>query len=190
MAHARRRFSDAVKAQGRNRKRGKAHRGLSLLRKLYRVEGQARKLTPDGRYAHRQKHARPVLEEMRSWLDEALPQVTPSSAAGKALSYLHNEWEQLIRYLDDGRLEIDNNGAENAIRPFVLGRKNWLFSASVKGVKASANLYSLIETAKANGLEPYAYLRRVFTELPQAETVDAIEALLPGSLNKDQISAG
>ena len=190
MAHARRRFSDAVKAQGRNRKRGKAHRGLSLLRKLYRVEGQVRKLTPDARYAHRQKHARPVLEEIRSWLDDALPQVPPSSATGKALNYLHNEWEQLIRYLDDGRLEIDNNGAENAIRPFVLGRKNWLFSASVKGVKASANLYSLIETAKANGLEPYAYLRRVFTELPQAETVDAIEALLPGSLDKDQISAG
>ena len=190
MAHARRRFSDAVKAQGRNRKRGKAHRGLSLIRKLYRVEGQARKLTPDMRYTQRQKHAQPVLDEMRTWLDDALPQVPPSSAAGKALNYLHNEWEQLIRYLDDGRLEIDNNGAENAIRPFVLGRKNWLFSASVKGVKASANLYSLIETAKANGLEPYTYLRRVFTELPQAETVDAIEALLPGSLDKDQIRAG
>ena len=184
MAHARRRFSDAVKAQGRNRKRGKAHRGLSLIRKLYRVEGQVRKLTPDERYVRRQKHARPILDEMRSWLDDALPQVPPSSATGKALSYLHNEWEQLTRYLDDGRLEIDNNGAENAIRPFVLGRKNWLFSASVKGVKASANLYSLIETAKANGLEPYAYLRRVFTELPQAETVDAIEALLPGNINQ------
>jgi transposase len=188
MAHARRRFSDAVKAQGRNRKRGKAYRGLSLLRKLYRVERQARKLTADERYARRQKHARPVLDEMRSWLDDALPQVPPSSATGKALSYLHNEWEQLIRYLDDGRLEIDNNAAENVIRPFVLGRKNWLFSASVKGVKASANLYSLIETAKANGLEPYAYLRQVFTELPKADTVAAIEALLPG--NMDQIKAG
>jgi len=109
MAHARRRFNDAVKAQGRNRK-----------------------LTPDERYAHRQKQARPVLDEMRAWLDEALPLVSPSSTTGKALSYLHNEWKQLTRYLDDGRLEIDNNGAENAIRPFVLGRKNWLFSASVK----------------------------------------------------------
>jgi len=188
MAHARRRFSDAVKAQGRNRKRGQAHRGLSLIRKLYRVERQARKLTADERYARRQKHAWPVLDEMRSWLDDALPQVPPSSATGKALSYLHNEWEQLARYLDDGRLEIDNNAAENAIRPFVLGRKNWLFSASVKGVKASANLYSLIETAKANNLEPYAYLRYVFTELPKADTVAAIEALLPG--NMDQIKAG
>jgi hypothetical protein len=190
MAHARRRFSDAVKAQGRNHKQGKAHQGLSLIRKLYRVEGQARKLTPDERYAHRQQQARPVLEEMRTWLDQSLPQIPPSSATGKALNYLHNEWGQLIRYLDDGRLEIDNNGAENAIRPFVLGRKNWLFSASVKGVKASANLYSLIETAKANGLEPYAYLRRVFAELPQAETVEAIEALLPGAYAKNHIDAG
>ena len=117
-----------------------------------------------------------------------LPQITPSSATGKALSYLHNEWDHLTCYLDDGRLEIDNNGAENAIRPFVVGRKNWLFSASVKGVKASANLYSLIETAKANGLEPYAYLRQVFTELPKADTVEAIEALLPGNI--DQVGTG
>jgi len=82
---------------------------------------------------------------------------------------------------------LGDNGAENAIRPFVLGRKNWLFSTSVKGVKSSANLYSLIETAKANGLEPYAYLRYVFTELPKADTVEAIEALLPTNIDMDQI---
>jgi len=128
-----------------------------------------------------------ILEELRAWLDAVLPQVPPTSATGNALNYLHNEWDKLIRYLDDGRLQIDNNAAENAIRPFVLGRKNWLFSDSVKGVNASANLYSLIETAKANGLEPYVYLRYLFTELPKAQTVDAIEALLPGNLEKDQI---
>jgi transposase len=116
-----------------------------------------------------------------------LLQVPPASTTGKALNYLHNEWDKLIHYLDDGRLEIDNNAAENAIRPFVLGRKNWLFSTTVKGMKASANLYSLIETAKANGLEPYAYLRYLFTELPKAETVEAIEALLPGNLSEEQI---
>lgn len=96
----------------------------------------------------------------------------------------------MIAYLDDGRFEIDNNGAENAIRPFVLGRKNWLFSASVKGVKASANLYSLIETTKANGLEPYAYFRHLFAELPKAKTVEDFEALLPGNLKNDQIMIG
>jgi transposase len=190
MAHARRKFDEAVKAQGKNKPAGNAHRGLALIRKLYRVEKQARTLTPEDRHAHRQRHARPILDELRTWLDEALPQVPPTSATGKALNYLHNEWHKLVRYLDDGRLEIDNNGAENAIRPFVLGRKNWLFSASVKGVNASANLYSLIETAKANGLEPYAYLRYLFTELPKAETVEAIEALLPGNLSKNQIRIG
>lgn len=190
MAHARRKFSEAVMAQGKNKKRGKAHRGLALIQKLYRVEKQARTLTPEERYDHRYRHARSILDELRTWLDEALPQVPPTSATGKALNYLNNEWDKLIRYLDDGRLAIDNNGAENAIRPFVVGRKNWLFSASVKGVKASANLYSLIETAKTNGLEPYAYLRYLFTELPKAETVEAIEALLPGNIDKDQIRIG
>jgi len=119
---------------------------------------------------------------MRTWLDGALPQVPPTSANGIALNYLHNEWEKLIHYLDDGRLEINNNGAENAVRPFVLG-KNWMFSASVKGVKASANLYSLIETALCR-------IRHLFMELPRAETVEAIEALLPGKLTKNQIRIG
>ena len=190
MAHARRKFTDAIKAQGKNKQRGKAHRGLALIRKLYRIERQARKLKPQERYARRQQHARPVFDELRTWLEATLPQILPSSATGQALNYLHNEWDRLVRYLDDGRLEIDNNLAENAIRPFVVGRKNWLFSTSVKGVKASANLYSLIECTKINGLEPYAYLRHVFTELPKAVTVEAIEALLPGNLKKDQNKAG
>jgi transposase len=189
MAHARRKFSDVVKAQGRNKKRGKAHRGLILIQKLYRIEKKARelKLTPEKRYALRQKQAKPLLDGIREWLDESLAQVPPSSVTGQALSYLNNEWDKLKAYLKDGRLEIDNNGAENAIRPFVVGRKNFLFSVSVKGVEASANLYSLIETAKANGLEPYAYMRYLFTQLPRAETVEEIEALLPGNLEKNQI---
>ena len=94
---------------------------------------------------------------------------------------------KLIRYIDDGQLQIDNNGVENAIRPFAIGRKNWLFSNSVKGAKASANLYSLIETAKAHGLEPYHYLRYVFTELPKAKTLNEVEALLPGNVTEEEI---
>jgi len=113
--------------------------------------------------------------------------VLPQGAIGKALLYLHHECDKLIVYLQDGRLEIDNNRT-NAIRPFVLGRKNWLFSDSVRGVKANANLYSSIESAKANALEPYAYLQRVFTELLQADTVEALEALLPCNLRPDQIN--
>ncbi len=101
------------------------------------------------------------------------------TATGKALQYLHSEWGKLITYLEDGRLEIDNNLAENATRPFVMGRKNWLFSDSVAGVKSSTNLYSLTETAKVCGLEPFAYMREVFTRLPHAKTVEDMGQLLP-----------
>jgi len=183
-AHARRKFSEAVKAQGKNKKKGKAHRGLALIQTLYKIEKKAHLLTAIERAAYRQQHAQPIINKLRDWLEQSLPQVPPKTTLGKALNYLHNEWEKLIVYLEDGRLKIDNNGAENAIRPFVIGRKNWLFSHSVNGVKASANLYSLIESAKANGLEPYAYLRNVFTELPKAISVEEIETLLPWHWNK------
>lgn len=100
-------------------------------------------------------------------------------ALGKAMYYAHRQWPKLTLYLADGRLPIDNNLTENAIRPFVIGRKNFLFCDTVAGAHASANLYSLIETAKANGIEPYAYLRSIFTDLPRATSVEQIEALLP-----------
>jgi len=146
-------------------------------------------MTPDARYRHRLEHAQPIFDEMRTWLEIALPQVPPKNATGKALHYLHSQWDKLTRYLDDGRLEIDNNLCENAIRPFVIGRKAWLFSDSVAGVNASTNLYSLIETAKAHGLEPYAYLREVFTKLPGATTVEDFEALLPASIGAKHINS-
>ena len=104
------------------------------------------------------------------------------TALGKALIYLHNQWDRLIGYLDDGTYPIDNNLAENAIRPFAVGRKNWLFANSQAGAKASANLYSLIQTAKANGLNPYEYLKTIFNALPNANTVEDVEACLPWHL--------
>ncbi len=179
MAHARRKFDEAVKAQGKKTRGGRAWRGLSLIQKLYRVEKQAKAMSAEDRYAYRREHASSLLDELRTWLDNTLPQVPPKTALGKALGYLNKHWDKLTRYLDNGRLHIDNNRCENAIRPFVMGRKAWLFSDSVAGVKASANLYSLIETAKANGLEPYRYLQRIFSDLPRAESVEAIESLLP-----------
>ena len=102
---------------------------------------------------------------------------------GKALHYLSAHWPKLIRCVEDGDYPLDNNAGENALRPFVVGRKNWLFSDTVRGAHASANLYSLIDTAKAHGLEPYRYLRRVFDDLPKATTVEDIEALLPWNIN-------
>lgn len=104
-----------------------------------------------------------------------------SGKLGEALAYLAKQWTKLIRYVDDGRLAIDTNLAENAIRPFARGRRAWLFADSTKGAKASAAFFSLVETAKANGLEPYAYLCRLFKRLPHAKTVEDFEALLPFS---------
>ncbi len=186
--HARRRFVDALKSLGLNPKRlparapPKAQRilqALGFIKALYRIERRIRGKPPDERYRRRQAESVPVLDDLRTWLDETRPQILPGSALGEALGYLDNHWRGLVRYCDDGRYEMDTNGVENAIRPFCIGRRGWLFSDTVAGARSSANLYSLIQTAKANGLEPYAYLRYVFTELPKANSVADIEALLP-----------
>ena len=95
------------------------------------------------------------------------------------MQYLHRQWSKLVVYIEDGRLNIDNNATERAIRPFVMGRKSWLFANSVAGANASANLYSLVESAKINGLEPYEYIKKVMTELPAATCLEDIEKLLP-----------
>lgn len=181
LAHARRKFDEALKARKATGKGGLAAVGLALIQKIYRIEKVAReaKLTPDQRKQLREEKARPVWNELRKWLDAKRGQAPPQSLIGKALGYLDNQWPGLIRVLDDGRLEVDNNLCENAIRPFVMGRKAWLFSDTPAGAEASARLYGLIETAKANGLEPYAYLKLVFTELPKATTLAEVEALLP-----------
>jgi transposase len=189
-AHARRKFDEALKAQGKNSKAGKASKGLLSIQKLYRIEKQIKDLDPETRYQWRQHHAVPLLNDIRAWLDQSLPHVPPTSLTGKALHYLNNQWDKLIRYCEDGRLDIDNNATERAIRPFVIGRRNWLFSDTVAGAKASANLYSLIETAKAHELEPYRYLRYIFKELPRAQCLEDIEKLLPWHVDKEQINQG
>ena len=162
---------------------GKADEVLAHIQALYRIEQEAREKPPDERLALRRERAGPILTRLRQWIDEHKDRIVPKTLLGKAVHYLDHQWPHLVRYLEDGRWPIDNNPAENAIRPFVIGRKNWLFSATPKGADASANLYSLIETAKANGLEPSVYLSMVFTQLPQADTLEAIEALLPWNLN-------
>ena len=182
-AHARRKFDEAIKGQKDKSKVGKSHMGLSYIRKLYRVEHGIKDSPPEERKRVRQEQSQPILKQLRQWLDKSLPQVPPKTLLGKALHYLNNQWQKLIRYCEEGYLRMDNNLAENAIRPFVVGRKAWLFSNSVDGAKASANLYSLVETAKACGLEPYRYLKQVFTHLPIAETVTDIEQLLPWNQN-------
>ncbi len=183
-AHARRRFVEAQAVLPKEQRGADLPASIMLARigELYAVEAQARELDPAARQALRQQHSRAILDHIEQQLLAQREDVAPQSQLGKAYYYLASQWPKLVRYLDDGRYPIDNNAAENAIRPFVIGRKNWLFSDTVKGAEASANLYSLIETAKANGLEPYHYLTRVFTDLPRARTVEDIERLLPWNL--------
>jgi hypothetical protein len=125
---------------------------------------------------------------MRTWLNAALPTITPQSKLGEALAYLHKYWPRMIRYVEHGDLPIDNNPCENAIRPFVIGRKNWLFSDSQAGVHASALIYSLIETAKANGQEPSLWLTEVLSELPYAQTADDYNRLLPWNIRPKDLA--
>jgi transposase len=192
-AHARRKFDEALKAQKssakkkRSLKESKALQGLAFIQKLYKIERQIQEKPPDEIYRIREERSRPVMENLRSWLTETIPRVPPQSLTGKALAYLDGQWPKLIRVLEDGRLPLDTNRVENAIRPFVVGRKNWLFADTVRGAEASANLYSLIETAKTNGLEPFAYLRYVLAELPAATTLEDVEVLLPRHLDPERL---
>ncbi|MDR7047756.1 transposase [Duganella sp. 3397] len=181
-AHVRRRFVEAVKVQPKG-KRGLADEGVALIGRLYGIERDYKDADAAARLLARQQHSVPALAALRAWLDKTLPGVTPKSALGTALSYLRDHWPRLTRYTERGDLPIDNNRAENAIRPFVVGRKAWLFSDTVAGANASAVIYSVLETAKANGIEPYAWLRRVLRDLPAAKTVEDVEAMLPWNLS-------
>lgn len=177
-AHARRKFMDAKKIN-KNNKLTQADHALNQIQKLYHIEKQIKDQPPDKRLEIRQRKSLAILESLKSWLDKNLNRTLPKSKLGEAMAYLNKNWDKLQVFTTDGRLNIDNNPVENAIRPFAIGRKNWMFSNSVKGAKASAMLYSLIETAKANQLEPQSYLTQLFTELPNCETLEDFELLLP-----------
>jgi transposase len=178
MSHTRRKFYEAAKNTGDT---SGANTALGFIAQLYKIEDEARKKKMSYEEVRnlREKEARPVLLDFRKWLDSRVHHVPPKSLLGKAISYALNEWNKLLVYLEDGRIPIDNNLVENAIRPFVVGRKNWLFSGSPAGARASAAFYSLIETAKACGHEPYWYLRYLFERLPLAKSRDEMRSLLP-----------
>jgi transposase len=186
-AHARRRFVDALKGAGKSRMKGakrttkqpQAEAGLRFIQKLYAIERRVKDATPEERLRARQEQSLPIVASLRRWLDSALATVVPRSLTGAAVAYLDGQWPKLVRVFDTGHVPLDTNAVENAIRPFAVGRKNWMFADTVRGAEASANLYSLIETAKANRIDPWAYLYHVFAELPKAETLEHVEALLP-----------
>ena len=191
LAHVRRKFVEVEKSAGKKAKGGTAHTVLDLIGKLYGVEHQAEKqqLNPEQIKVLRAEKSRPILDKLKALLDARAATTPPKSLLGRAISYALKQWDRLVVYLEDGRLRPDNNLAENAIRPFAVGRKNWLFSGSPAGAAASAALYSLIETAKANGLEPLRYLHFLFEKLPLAKSQDDFRALLPQHLDSKTISA-
>lgn len=187
--HARRKFTDVLKAGGikkTNPPIGNAGTALKYISKLYKIEKEAQKLELSAAdlYRVRQEKAVPILNEFKKWLDAKVEKVPPKSLLGKAINYTLNQWPRLIKYTEDGRVGPDNNVVENAVRPFVVGRKNWLFSCTSEGASASACIYSLIETAKANDLEPYWYLKYLFENLPEAMTADEFTALMPQNVDK------
>ena len=181
-AHARRKFIEAQTAQPKG-KTGKADMALSMIQKLYRLEISLKDKNVEEKYQLRQEKAKPLLAKFYQWLAKA--NVVTKSALGKAISYCQNQWHKLIRYIDDGNLTIDNNRAERAVKPFVVGRKNWLFSNTTKGANASAMLYSIIETAKANGLIPFDYITHCLEQLSRDPS--DIDSLLPWNVKLNAV---
>jgi transposase len=145
-------------------------------------QAQEKKLPPEERYNLRQEKSVPILEAFKNWLDTHLTKTYPHSKIYEAIRYSLGNWDYLNNYLKDGRIEIDNNLLENAIRPFALGRKNWLFSSSPQGAKAGAIFYSLIETCKANNIEPFKYLCTMLHRIRDCQTDEAYQTLLPHNI--------
>jgi transposase len=185
MAHARRKFDEARKASERAAD-SHARIALNFIREIYLIErplwDPEHPCSPEERVRVRTQRSAPVLEQFHAWLEALAPKVMPEGLLGKAVRYTLGQWPKLTVFLKHGEVPLDNNRCENAIRPFVIGRKGWLFSDTVKGALASANLYSLVETAKANNIEPHAYLSLLFAQLPYAKTVEDFETLLPWNL--------
>ena len=176
-SHVRRKFFEAHKS---STKGGSAEVALSAIGKLYIAEGRRKVQKDPERFAvERRRIVEPVMVEFHAWLNRRVSQVPPETLLGKAIGYALAQWPKLVRYLEHPAMTPDTNACENAIRPFVVGRKNWLFSGSPRGAAASATLFSIIETAKANGHEPYWYLRGLFEKLPPAHTEAEILELAP-----------
>jgi transposase len=187
-AHIRREFHNVYKA---NAGGTAAEEALGYIKDLYAVEREAdeKKMDWEQRAALRREKAKPVLDKFLEWLHTMREATPPKGLLGKAVAYALGQWERAVRYVEDGRLKPDNNAVENAIRPFVIGRNGWLFCMTPQGAHASASFYSLVETAKACGLEPYWYLRYVLTKVVDAHGDGDYAALLPNVVSKDALTS-
>jgi len=189
--HCRRYFFEALQGLPKDQRGPNqlAARFIALIGQLYHVEAQARRDGVDtAELGRRRRHESvPVLADIEALLLANLHGVLPKSLLGQALHYLSSQWGKLKRYVEDGRYSIDNNVQENAIRPFCVGRRNWLFADTVHGANASANLYSLLQTCRVGGIDGYRYLRALFAALPNAQTADDYAALLPWSIDLSNV---
>ena len=188
--HSRRKFVEAKSNEPKKNKKkaSKADMALSYINKLYVIERQIEPLTPDEKLTIRQEKSVPILNKLNKWLHVNMPKVVKDSLTYKVMKYLANQWDKLVVYCTDGNLRISNILAENAIRPFAVGRKAWLFADTLRDTHASSVHYSLIETAKLHGLEPYQYLNAVFKALPYADKVEKLEALLPWNIKLNPLA--
>ena len=178
MAHARRGFEKALDYD-----KPRAEYAMKVFQELYDIERKAKQdnLTPEQRYTLRLDESLPILNELSKWIIETYKTVIPKSPMGKATAYCIPRWDNLINYLKDGSLEIDNNLAENAIRPIALGRKNYLFAGSARGAERAAMFYSFLGTCKKNNVNPYQWLKKVLEIIPQHK-VNKLHELLPQNL--------
>jgi hypothetical protein len=176
MAHARRKFEHALENNP-----SLAGNALKMFQALYDIERDIREinLETDAIGSLRQEKSKPILDQMESWLREQIILVPPKSAIGMAMAYTLNLWPRLIRYINDGRLQIDNNLIENSIRPVALGRKNYLFAGSHEAAQQAAVIYSILATCKLHGVEPFAYLSKILAIIPDFPA-NQLHTLLPG----------
>ncbi|MCP4162981.1 MAG: IS66 family transposase [Deltaproteobacteria bacterium] len=187
LAHARRKIYDGYKA-AKNLKG--ANTVLNKIQKVYIVEKKLRNenLQPDDFVQKRKNQVEPLLEDLKKWLDKKALNLRPTSNLGKAIKYTLGQWDKIINYLDCPFLTPDNNAAERTVKPFVMGRKNWLFAGSTEGADAMCFYYSLIETAKLNGLNPYAYLKWLFEKTILLQDGENLETLAPWNCSPEEIN--
>lgn len=186
-AHARRKFHEALKALPSSSEISLtlSQKGLDFCNQIFKIERDLKDLdlSFDEIYKERLRRTQPILDAFSTWLQATRPKILPKSALGKAIVYCINQMDRLKTFLEDGRIEVDNNRAERSIKPFVIGRKNWIFSNTSRGAQSSAMIYSMTETAKENGLNPFRYLKYLFEVLPTMKdlTFSEIDRVLPWS---------
>jgi transposase len=186
MAHIRRKFMSAHKAlkKANPKAEPRTTQPLGLIKALYKIESDIKGHTPESMQLARQQRSKLLMDRLKEWVDLHQGKVLPKSLTGKAITYALDQWKKMLVFLENPLVPIDNNPTERSIRPFVMGRKNWLFAATPKGAHASATIYSLIESAKENSIEPFEYLNLIFKELPKAKDLDDYKKLLPHEVKK------